>query len=264
VLQSKSRPAAARIINSSQPTKMQARLQKIKSCLDQGRIEDGLAAVQEVKVARLTGQGGGVSDADYVTALEGAILLSIAAEDVECMGRHMKQLLAVTPTPSPHMRGLHLMALLTQSADAEFHAQLELLLGGHDGDEGGAAQHDAFLSFPITLERKLMVGMYDQILDVQVPHPSFQFFLEYLKANTVREAICDNLEVCYDKLSVKEAAALIGTDNLEAYIEEERADWIVENGIITFQVSASNQDEISADKWIQQTLFYADQMEQIV
>jgi CSN8/PSMD8/EIF3K family len=234
---------------------MQGQLQKIKSCVDQGRIEDGLAAVQEVKVARLTQPVGTVSDADYMTALEGAVLLSIAAEDVECMGRHMKQLLALTPTPSTHMRGLHLMALLIQNADAEFHAQLELL---------GDTQQDVFLSFPITLERKLMVGMYDQILDVKVPHPSFQYFLEYLKANTVREAICDNLEVCYDKLSIKEAAALIGTDNLEAYIEEERADWIVENGTITFQVSASNQDEISADKWIQQTLFYADQMEQIV
>jgi CSN8/PSMD8/EIF3K family len=233
---------------------MQAQLQKIKSCIDQGKIEEGLAAVQEVKVARLT-QAGTVSDDDYMTALEGAILLSVAAEDVECMGRHMKQLLALTPSPSTHMRGLHLMALLIQNADAEFHAQLELL---------GDTQQDEFLSFPITLERKLMVGMYDQILDVKVPHPSFQFFLEYLKANTVREAICDNLEVCYEKLSVKEAAALIGTEDLEAYIEAEREDWIVENGIITFQVSASNQDEISADKWIQHNLFYADQMEQIV
>lgn len=238
---------------------MQAQLQKIKNCVEQGRIidvEEGLAAVQEVKVARLTGSVM-VSDADYMTALEGAILLSIAAEDLECMGRHMKQLLALTTTPSTHMRGLHLMALLIQNADAEFHAQLELL--------GEAQQHDEYLSFPITLERKLMVGMYDQILDVQVPHPSFQFFLDYLKANTVMEAICDNIEVCYDKLTTQEAAALIiGADYIEEYVEQFRADWIVENGVITFQVSASNQDEISADKWIQQTLFYADQMEQIV
>lgn len=234
--------------------KMQAQLQKIKSSLDQGRIEDGLAAVQEVKVARLT-QPGSVADADYMTVLEGAILLAVAAEDIECMGRHMKQLFALTPNPSTHMRGLHLMALLIQNADAEFHAQLELL---------GETQPDAFLNFPITLERKLMVGMYDQILDVKVPHPSFQFFLDYLKANTVREAICDNLEVCYDKLSVKEAAALVGIDDLETYIEAEREDWIVEAGTITFQVATTNQDEISADKWIQQTLFYADQMEQIV
>ena len=254
---------------------MQAQIKQLESCVEQKKIDEGMAIVQQCKIARLTGtQKNSVSDTDYIKILELAILLSVAAEDLEAMGRHMQQYLSTTSsgtatattTPSPHMLGLHVMALLVQNRDAEFHAQLEQW---HDNS---TIMESPFLQFPVTLERKLMVGMYDQILHVSVPHPSYTFFLHYLQTNTVREAICDTLETSYATLPCSAAAALIGLPTndkaVQDYIAEEREDWIVEGGTstITFTPPTNEQDAIlpAAEQWMQQTLQYAGEMEQIV
>jgi 26S proteasome regulatory subunit N12 len=59
------------------------------------------------------------------------------------------------------------MHLLVDNRLLEFHAELEL--------STGAEASNPFVSFPINLERHLMMGIYDESLNVQVPDPSYQF-----------------------------------------------------------------------------------------
>lgn len=254
---------------------MQTQLSKLKSCVEQNRIEDGLAIVQECKIARLTQSA--VSDAEYQSVLESAVLLCVADQNLETMGRQMQQYLSHCDTspsslqPSPLMLSLHLLALLVQHIDAEFHTQLEQRLSRSDE----SLAQDPLVQFPITLERKLMVGMYDQILTLEPPHPALTWLVETLRTTTVREAICDTLEVSYEKLTMEQAGKLIGvgSDVVASYVAEEREDWLVDENTITFSPptmggAAYNHDPetilTTAEQWMQQTLQYAGEMEQIV
>jgi len=180
--------------------------------------------------------------------------------------RHMQQLqplYATVNTPRKnHITGLNLMALLVNSSSSEFHSELELLTKEQEGD--------AFLQFPIAVDRKLMVGIFDEVLQMSLPDPSYQFFMDQLNS-TVRDAIADCMEVSYEQLSLKEAAEIMKFDgvgdDLKDYIESVREDWIVEGDTITFQVqqgAAVTAQDIPSKQWIQQSLTYATEMERIV
>jgi len=244
---------------------MDAQLQQLEAHTASGNVEGGMAVLQQIKLARLTGTTP-VNDAQYAAALECGVFLAVKSEDLDLFARHMQQLqplYATVNTPRKnHVTGLNLMALLVNSSSSEFHSELELLTKEQEGD--------AFLQFPIAVDRKLMVGIFDEVLQMSLPDPSYQFFMDQLNS-TVRDAIADCMEVSYEQLSLKEAAEIMKFDgvgdDLKDYIESVREDWIVEGDTITFQVqqgAAVTAQDIPSKQWIQQSLTYATEMERIV
>jgi 26S proteasome regulatory subunit N12 len=86
---------------------------------------------------------------------------------------------------------------------------------------------------------------------------------------TVRDSIADCLEVSYQTLQLKDAAAMMKFETiaqLEEYIQSDRDDWIVENQVLTFQPppTTSASSDIPSMQWIQQSLSYATEMERII
>jgi 26S proteasome regulatory subunit N12 len=248
---------------------MDAALQQLEGHVNAGNVDAGSVLLQQIKVARITENN--VSDTQYVAALECGVFLAVHAQDLDTFSRHMQQLqplYAVLTTTMPrknHIIGLNLMALLVTASSSEFHSELELL--HHD------QLSDPCIQFPIAVERKFMVGIYDEILSMVLPHPSYQFFMEQL-ASTVRDAIADCIEVSYASLTLQQAAEIMKFDYVSQqqdfmeYIETAREDWIIENETITFQPSttgtAISAQEIPSQQWIQQSLTYATEMERII
>lgn len=236
-------------------------LQQLESHVAAGNVDAGKQILSQLKIALLSSP----SPAIAAAALELGVLLAVGDEDLEAFGLNMAQLLPIymtglsTPRKS-HILGLHLMHLLVENRLAEFHAQLELL--------SDAEASSPMVSFPIGLERKLMVGIYDEVLTSAVPNASFQLFMNHL-VSTVRDSIADCMEASYKSLSLTSAAAMMkfaSVDELRAYIEEDRDDWVVEGEALTFQPppSASVAEEIPSMQWIHQSLTYATEMERIV
>jgi 26S proteasome regulatory subunit N12 len=198
-------------------------------------------------------------------ALEIGILLAVEDGDMEAFGRNVAQIkplyavLGTTPRKC-HILGLNLMNLLVENRLSEFHAELELLTEEEAGN--------AFVTFPINLERQLMVGIYDEVLNVTVPDASFQFFVDNL-LQTVRDSIADCVEVSYKTMKVADAMTMMKFDSQQElldYVEECRDDWIVQGDTLCFQPppSGSKASDIPSMKLISQSLSYATEMERIV
>lgn len=198
-------------------------------------------------------------------ALELGILLTVQDGDLDAFARNVAQIkplyavLKTTPRKT-HILGLNLMHLLVENLLSEFHAELELL--------SEAEASSAFVSFPINLERQLMVGIYDEILNVKVPDASYQFFVDNLM-QTVRDSIADCVEVSYKTMKIVDAMTMMkfgSQQELLEYVEECRDDWIVEKDTLCFQPppSVSKASDIPSMKLIAQSLSYATEMERIV
>eukprot|EP00980_Cylindrotheca_fusiformis_P007332 scaffold1525_cov142-Cylindrotheca_fusiformis.AAC.132 len=198
-------------------------------------------------------------------SLELGALFTVADGDFDAFARNIAQLkpyyalLGTTPRKC-HIIGLNLMHLLVDNRLSEFHAELELLTEEE-------ASHK-FVSFPINLERQLMVGIYDEVLNVTVPDPSYQFFVDNL-LQTVRDSIADCMEVSYKSMKIEDAMTVMKFDSqkeLMEYVEECRDDWIVEGGSLCFQLPAtgSKASDIPSMELIAQNLSYATEMERIV
>ena len=202
-----------------------------------------------------------------MNALELGVLLTVASGDLDAFSRNLSQLKphyapGSYSTRKPHMLGLNLMFLLVENSLSEFHAELELL-----SEEEASTP---FISFPIQLERQLMVGSYDELLraNSRIPDPSYAFFMDRL-LQTVRDSIADCMEVSYMTMKTVDAKTMMKFDSLEQlmdYIEECRDDWIVEGDVICFQPppSVSHASDIPSMKLISQSLSYATEMERIV
>lgn len=201
-------------------------------------------------------------------ALELGALLSVADDDLDAFARNISQLkpyydtLPATTERKCHVLGLNLMHLLVDNRLSEFHAELELL----SEEEAGTP----FVSFPITLERQLMVGSYDEVLNAgaNVPDPSYNFFMENL-IETVRDSIADCVEVTYKSLKLTDAVTMMKLDSVEElqeYVQDKRDDWIVEGDMLTFQPPpvGSKAADIPSMKLISQSLSYATELERIV
>jgi len=237
-------------------------LKQLEDAVNAGNVEKGQSLLNQVKIAMLSEN----ADAQKsCRALEYGVLLSVASGDLEAFGRNVMQLqplyrLLESPRKA-HILGLNLMALLVENRLSEFHSQLELLT------EQQAS--DPLISFPISLERQLMVGMYDKVLEQEIPDKSYQFFMDQL-LQTVRDSIADCMEVAYNSLTLKDAAQMMkfqSKDQLLDYIQKERDDWIVENKSLLFQPTTTTtytEDDISKMEWIQQSLTYATELERIV
>ena len=212
------------------------------------------------------------------SALEKGVLLSVADEDLDSFARNVSQLKSyyslltqssVTPASSNekcHILGLNLMYLLVENNLSEFHSELEFI--AHDNTQSTSK----YITFPINIERQLMVGSYDEVLQAfkSIPDPSYQFFIDNL-LQTVRDSIADCVEVSYKSLKTKDAVEIMKFDSLDdlmEYVKECRDDWIVDEGKgeLCFQPadSGSKASDIPSKKLIAQTLSYATELERIV
>jgi len=209
------------------------------------------------------------------SALELGVLLSVAEEDLDAFARNVAQLKSYyaslssfsseSTTPKKcHILGLNLMYLLVDNNLSEFHSELELL--------SSSEASTPFLSFPINLERQLMVGSYDEVLDAgtHVPDPSYSFFMDNL-LQTVRDSIADCVEVSYKTMKVNDAVGMMKFDSREdlfEYIKECRDDWITDDSKdeLCFQPPSggAKASDIPSKKLIAQTLSYATELERIV
>jgi 26S proteasome regulatory subunit N12 len=243
-------------------------LLELSAKYEAGDVVGGKETLGKLKILMLDFPPGSPEQLAQVAcqALEIGVLLTVADGDLDAFGRNVAQLkpyYAILPNITPrkcHILGLNLMHLLVDNRLSEFHAELELLT------EEEAS--NAFVSFPIQLERQLMVGIYDEVLSVTVPDPSYQFFVDNL-LQTVRDSIADCVEVSYQTMKIADAQTMMKFDSpkeLLAYVEECRDDWIVQGDTLCFQPppSGSKASDIPSMKWIAQSLSYATEMERII
>jgi 26S proteasome regulatory subunit N12 len=200
-------------------------------------------------------------------ALELGVLLSVADHDLEAFARNMSQLKPYYTEASKsdhkcHILGLNLMYLLVENRLSEFHSELELITP--------TEASSMYISFPINLERQLMVGLYDEVLGAasHVPDPSYLLFMDPL-LQTVRESIADCLEVSYPTMNLSDAVEMMKFDDTQQlldYIQLFRDDWIVEKDSICFQPPpvGNKVTDIPSMKFIEQTLSYASELERII
>lgn len=247
-------------------------LSTLNSKIQSGDIDAAKKCMTELKILMLDFPTGPSAPAEYLSiateTLEQAVLLSSQEGDLPAFARNVSQVkpyyetTSTTTNQKAKILGLNLMYLLTENRLSEFHAELELLSESEAGNP--------FISFPITLERQLMVGSYDEVLNAgaHVPDQSYDFFIDNL-LQTVRDSIADCLEVAYNTMTISDAKVMMkfdSTEDLQEYIDECRDDWILEGGVLCFQPPAvgSKASDIPSRHLIKQVLSYATELERIV
>mmetsp|Transcript_23873 Transcript_23873/g.66709 ORF Transcript_23873/g.66709 Transcript_23873/m.66709 type:complete len:252 (-) Transcript_23873:120-875(-) len=242
-------------------------LAQLKAKFEAGDAAGGQDALSELKFLLLDFPPNSTEHWAVATqTLEYGALLAAGDGDVDGFSRNIAQLKPFYSNPeqtSPrkcHILGLNLMSLLVENRLSEFHAELELL------SETEAS--DKFVSFPIQLERQLMVGIYDEVLSVSVPDASYQFFVDNL-LQTVRDSIADCMEVSYKEMKIVNAMTMMKFDKQEelmTYIQECRDDWIIKGDTLCFQPPPSGHkaSDVPSMDLISQSLAYATEMERIV
>jgi len=240
---------------------------QLNDLVQAGDVEGGIKALSQIKIAILKIPPSVEQVTLAANSLELGVLLTVASGDLDAFARNMAQLKPAYSQGAQsdkkcHVRGLNLMFLLVENRLSEFHAELELL--------SESEARNAFISFPIQLERQLMVGSYDEVLSAnsRIPDPSYAFFMDNL-LQTVRDSIADCLEVSYKEMKIEDAMKMMKFDSsqqLMEYVEECRDDWIVEGKSICFQPPAlgNKASDIPSMKLISQSLTYATEMERII
>jgi len=232
-----------------------------------GDVVGAMKSLSKLKIQMLEFPQGSPSHTQVaVEGMEIGILMMAEDGDLDSFARNVAQIkplyasLGKMTARKCHILGLNLMNLLVDNRLSEFHAELELLTEEES--------KNVFVTFPINLERQLMVGIYDEVLNVTVPDSSYQFFVDNL-LQTVRDSIADCVEVSYKTMKLSDAMTMMkfGTQQeLLEYVEECRDDWIVEDNTLCFQPppSGSKAGDIPSMKLITQNLSYATEMERIV
>mmetsp|Transcript_36361 Transcript_36361/g.77377 ORF Transcript_36361/g.77377 Transcript_36361/m.77377 type:complete len:288 (+) Transcript_36361:149-1012(+) len=224
--------------------------------------------------------------------LELACFLSIRRNDASGFERHVQQLKMysgnIAPSAQAHLiQGLFLLHLLAADRIGEFHTELELVQFEN--------LEDKYIKQPVLLERCLMEGNYNKILEAQkeVPHEYYTFFMGRL-LDTVRQKVGASLERSYDALPVDYAAKMLRINNIAALQEfvvkenerkaaEEGDDpmaymtpsltrrmpvglvkWEVKDGKLWFVKTADKTLEIPALDIMTNTIGYATDLERIV
>lgn len=254
-------------------------LKKLNTKVQKGDVAGGNDILAEMKIFMLDFP----STIEYNTiasqALELGVLLSVADEDLDSFARNVAQLKSYysllsssssTSTSTDqkcHILGLNLMYLLVENNLSEFHSELEFI--SNDTIQSSSK----YITFPINIERQLMVGSYDEVLQAfksNIPDPSYTFFIDNL-LQTVRDSIADCVEVSYKSLKMKDAVEIMKFDSvndLMDYVKECRDDWIIDEvkKELCFQLADGGYkaSDIPSEKLIAQTLSYATELERIV
>lgn len=179
------------------------------------------------------------------------------------------------------------MLLLSQGDYAGFHTVLEGLV---EQSEGRSLEDDAFINYPVELERSLMEGSYDKVWRSTkgegVPSEEFGLFAEvclqlclvtdpltkYLKVliHTIRAEIASCAQTSYASLPISNAKNLLFLDSEGAVIEfAEQRGWTLQDGRIYFPDQAAQRTSekdilLTGGQVIENTLGYARELETIV
>jgi 26S proteasome regulatory subunit N12 len=243
----------------------QSLLAQLKTHVDNGDVDSGLSTLSKIKIALLDAPDTKMN----MEALELGVLLHVAAGDLDGFARNYAQLQPLLLSGQEDTQrtclllGLNLMCLLVENRLSEFHAEMELLTSEQASN--------AYISFPITLERQLMVGSYDEVLKahLHIPDKSYAFFMDNLTL-TVKDSIADCIEVSYQKMKLKDAMTMMKfatQDELLEYVKEARDDWIVVDGeFLEFQPPPTKRQasDIPSKTLISQSLAYATELERII
>ncbi|ODQ64313.1 hypothetical protein NADFUDRAFT_43315 [Nadsonia fulvescens var. elongata DSM 6958] len=170
------------------------------------------------------------------------------------------------------LMALYLLLLLSRNEIAAFHTELETL-----GEVDGALENDAYLSYPVRLERWLMEGSYDKVYKAisqqsQVPAPEFSLFADTL-AYALRGEIALCAEKAYSSLPIANARSLFFYQSDQQVIDfvQDQAGWSITNGHIVFPsvdadelASSAVTSLASSERVISNTLNYAGKVESII
>lgn len=231
----------------------EAKLQQLTSLVSSGKLNEAQNLVTELKIAYISEQ---LNESLYLKVLEQSVLIEIQSEDLDKLLVQIQQLLSLYETQNSDQKtffiSVYLLALLVLNQSSEFHSCLETLEN----------TTDPLIDYCIDIERKLMLGYYDQVLSTKTPRPEFDVFVTQLQ-QTVRDSIADNLETAYDSLPLSSAAQLLGEDDIQGFISMHRLDWIVENDRIVFKDTEPDKT-VPADLFMNHTLTYATELERII
>ncbi|KAF2743909.1 hypothetical protein M011DRAFT_450495 [Sporormia fimetaria CBS 119925] len=213
--------------------------------------------------------------------LEIGAITSIRLKDPESFTRYFQQLQPFYALPAEvlpkdgsnasKITGLYLLLLLSDGDYAGFHTLLEML-EMVAAQTGKGLEDDAFIQYPIRLERALMEGAYDRVWgetkSERVPSEEFGLFSEVL-IGTIRKEIASCSEKAYPSLPIDDAKSLLFLDSEGAVVEFAREiGWVVKDGRIYFPAQEedlrSRDILVSSDTVIEHTLGYARQLETIV
>lgn len=205
--------------------------------------------------------------------LELAALVAVGAQDLSGFTRQLTQLhtyyhdYAALLDPSERrfmILGLHLMSLLAHNRIAEFHTQLEQF--------SVEEQQNMYIAYPVTLEQRLMEGIYNKIVSARAlaPTPAYSAFVDTL-VGTVQTKIADCIERAYDSMSVADAKTQLGVDSdaaLETLCQEREwtlsADNEKQQRRVMFTHSSGPDFSLPSHKVIKEYLGYATELERIV
>ncbi|KAK4688653.1 26S proteasome regulatory subunit N12, partial [Tremellales sp. Uapishka_1] len=152
----------------------------------------------------------------------------------------------------PVILGLHLLSLLSEGKLTEFHTVIETLKEEQ--------LKDAFVRWPVDLERWLMEGAYNKVYKARerVPREEYGVLLANLMG-TVRGQIASTIEASYPSLPLSNAAALLffqqgETKELNDFAA--KREWVLEpsTSSFTFPKSATvllspfSEDDVSSQE----------------
>lgn len=159
--------------------------------------------------------------------------------------------------------GLYLLYLIVENRLSEYHCELELLTDEQKSSAG--------IKFCTELERRLMVGAYDDVMNAasNPPVDLYGFFLGSL-LETVRINIADCAEMSYNTLNpsaLKEILMFTTEKEAVAFVNEHYPHWEFNGTLFKLKpdtTKLSSAEDIPSQKLVSQTLTYAVEMDRIV
>lgn len=207
---------------------------------------------------------------------EYAVILAVKDGDKEAFQRYLSTLrpyytgfsAAVSESElKSSIIGLQLLYLLVENQLADFHSELELL--------SEQQRRDPAISFCTQLDRHLMIGSYDQVMEEAAAPPVdlYSFFLTSL-LETVRLNICECALAAYSSLTPQAAMKILMFNTLEEtalFFNDHYPELDVTPATETIDFRAQSDshaghksEDIPSLKLINQTLAYAAELERIV
>ncbi|CAD6565971.1 MAG: hypothetical protein CYPHOPRED_000119 [Cyphobasidiales sp. Tagirdzhanova-0007] len=275
--------------SASSSTSISSLLSQIKAIYDSSNGANSALLLVQAKIALaqtgllLPGSSSQHSKADMETArdiLSYGALLSVRNKDIPAFERYLAQLkpfweaqTGLDPSPlQPPLTGLSLLRLLSNNEIAGFHTLLEELAAVNGLDD---LLSNAFIKYPLDLERWLMEGSYSKVWAARSssPMPEYTIFLDQL-VSTVRNEIASCGEKAYASLPLHDAAVLLFFKDRQELLKfaSERKGWSVNPSTetISFEGTVGGEKEEAAraelpkERVVDTILGYAKELETIV
>ncbi|KAI9291130.1 proteasome 26S subunit [Neoconidiobolus thromboides FSU 785] len=203
--------------------------------------------------------------------LEIGALININENDIQGFERLYSQLQtyyidhrdSLPPSPRENkLKGLYLMSLLAQNQISTFHLTLE-------GIPSDLLENNEYLMHPVNLEKALMEGSYNKVLNARetVPSNEFIYFMDFL-ALTIRDEIASCCEKAYKSLPIQQVSSMLFFKKNEEVVKlAKQRGWVINIDQRVQFKTAQQSDDTSAvpvNQVLEQAIFYAKEMERIV